>query len=705
MGKDTILHLLIGGIILVSCSDPIKDELPYLASVPVTFSFHVNPMEGETGTKGDVLFPNELSIEEESQLKDLTVFQFDGNGDRGDKMIVVRYIEGNFDKAVTVGLMQPKTDIDKQQHLVFVANTNSVLSTFSGTYGDLCDKLIRIEADQAATGGIIMEATKDIAITNSLSSQSIVLTRLMAKIKFSYDISQLPTNEKFVPSKLQLFRVPLVYSLGTTSVPYPAGNQDDFDDYPYTMTGMEEGYTWYMPENCRGTGFAITEKDKTGETGIAPTGQEAYCSYVELTGVYTKNGADRMVSYKCYLGNDNTSDYNVKRNHVYQVHLSLKGVNTVDKRITVTEFPEAPTEGANCYMIAPDEGFCFNPYLPAGVDISTSSITYAGRVGSDKSSSKIQSVGIYWQTTSGLLSEVMYLQEKGVIFVKGHPTKTGNALIAAYSGPGQTGKILWSWHIWVTDYRPNATPVTGGSIDTYGSNNFTWMDRNLGATHTYKYPNSPAEGDPDIGNTYGFIYQFGRKDPFPGCDGKSSTVIPLYKADGVTRLNLNPTKADDSDVGYDANSISVTTSIENPLLFSGANIWISAHSESWWSIARNNGNKTVFDPCPAGWCVPYSKNGARAFAGLQGTKYPSSWGNKGSELLYNSGYWFNKVAWYPTPGWRIGTNVAKAGVTGFWYAADQKTSSLYYQLVIESNSVAYGENHPGYGFSIRCIKK
>ena len=36
-------------------------------------------------------------------------------------------------------------------------------------------------------------------------------------------------------------------------------------------------------------------------------------------------------------------------------------------------------------------------------------------------------------------------------------TTGGSGLIAAYDDVDGKGKILWSWHVWVTDYAPDAT--------------------------------------------------------------------------------------------------------------------------------------------------------------------------------------------------------------------------------------------------------
>lgn len=81
--------------------------------------------------------------------------------------------------------------------------------------------------------------------------------------------------------------------------------------------------------------------------------------------------------------------------------------------------------------------------------------------------------------------------------------QSGNAVIAMKVN----GKIYWSWHIWCTDYDPN---LEGGQQEFNG---YTWMDRNLGATY-----NNYDEKQGGI-ESKGFLYQWGRKDPFPPAKG------------------------------------------------------------------------------------------------------------------------------------------------------------------------------------------
>lgn len=110
---------------------------------------------------------------------------------------------------------------------------------------------------------------------------------------------------------------------------------------------------------------------------------------------------------------------------------------------------------------------------------------------------------------------------------KSTPGSTGDLLLAAYSEPEQKGTILWSWHIWVTDYDPGTGEtigdVPGGKIYDISADGGIWMDRDLGAL-------SAMSGQV---TAQGYAYQWGRKDPFPMGNSLSENVLrPLYDAKG-----------------------------------------------------------------------------------------------------------------------------------------------------------------------------
>ena len=116
---------------------------------------------------------------------------------------------------------------------------------------------------------------------------------------------------------------------------------------------------------------------------------------------------------------------------------------------------------ANCYLISGPGDYSFDATV-MGNGVSTERAP-ASRLAP-------VAAGLVWQDTPGLLSDVE-LCEGRVCFTAGG--KKGNALLAVYDAGG---KVLWSWHIWATDYDP-----ASGAAKLNG---LTWMTLNLGAVAT-----------------------------------------------------------------------------------------------------------------------------------------------------------------------------------------------------------------------------
>lgn len=137
----------------------------------------------------------------------------------------------------------------------------------------------------------------------------------------------------------------------------------------------------------------------------------------------------------------------------------------------------------------------------------------------------------------------------------------GNALVAVKDA---SGNILWSWHIWVTDFDPDIT------VQTYISG-AKMMDRNLGAL--------------DAGTTstaYGFLYQWGRKDPLiTSATGESEFAVT---APADVRTHVSSVSGDMLEYTI-KNPTHTVQGLRNP-------------GGTW------NREKTMYDPCPSGWRVP-----------------------------------------------------------------------------------------------------
>ncbi len=287
----------------------------------------------------------------------------------------------------------------------------------------------------------------------------------------------------------------------------------------------------------------------------------------------------------------------------------------------------------------------------------------------------IKGVKVLWETFGSeetpeigdLIKPVVSYADGIISFETNDTYHEGNALIAAYSDSAcSDGKVLWSWHIWLTD--------TLGEVKHVKSS-YVLMDRNLGALSS-----SPDDGY----KTYGLLYQWGRKDPFMG----SATTPASETLASATITWPKPVCPDYADSGYlmVAGSGSIDYSVKNPttpILSHYSNDWDSEHSYNNWSADDrssfykwDSSAKTIYDPCPPGWHVP----------GIGAWTY-SSFPNyaKISDGLREFGVVFgqslcNPDAWYPFTGGFLDTDVTLGYVRdAFLWAAGMGSDSNFSQ--------------------------
>ena len=320
---------------------------------------------------------------------------------------------------------------------------------------------------------------------------------------------------------------------------------------------------------------------------------------------------------------------------------------------------------ANCYILSKPGLYRF-PTVKGNSDVSVG---------------EVKSVEVLWETFGtystpkvGDLIQYVSYQEGFVILQTADTFKEGNAVIATKD---VYGTILWSWHIWLTDEPGKCV---------YANNAGTMMDRNLGAT-------SATPGD--VG-ALGLLYQWGRKDPFLG----SSSISDAVEAKSTIAWPSPETSSSSRGT--------ISYSIENPTTFIAANNnnydWYYS-SDSSTDNTRWKSNKTIYDPCPAGWRIPDGgSDNVWVKAGIDYPSYDSS--NEG--VLFDSGL-CSPASWYPEAGYRPASGSSLYGV-GFYcvcWSVTPKNNSAY------SYSCSYGvgyidhltSGYRGFGNSVRCLQE
>ena len=482
----------------------------------------------------------------------------------------------------------------------------------------------------------------------------ILLKRLATRLKISWDykvpnyeliqifLQSIPRNYKVVPA-------PDEKSMNT----YPSV-MDQYMDIQLTddqVSVTDKSYSCWVPANVRGIN-SVSNGPQYRIKENAPVGS----SYVSFIAANTSDGKKKL-NYRIYLGGKDYSDYNLNENTDYNYNINFNhiGLPVDDKRVTVidpipaSENNENFVPTANCFMVAPGGAFCFDPFA---FQQNGKMITNSTLKGWSDSEGGIAYVKLLWQTKENgdIGDPVMGVANSstdhtnivdilkndgskvtsgnsltdaglGRIYCRVAPNTTGGSgAIAAYNS---SGNILWSWHVWVTDYNPDSK----GNIDvqipenkrkqkyTFGNiEQLPMMDRNLGAIAGYNYV--PAT-ELERSKANGFHYQWGRKDPFrssysnkkipritaPTINEPIEGLLSLYKEDGVTFYPMKTI----------AETPSYRTAYKTPqyLYKKGDKYvgWIDQqNSEEYLNSWGENGDKGIHDPCPAGWRVCSYKN-------------------------------------------------------------------------------------------------
>ena len=286
-------------------------------------------------------------------------------------------------------------------------------------------------------------------------------------------------------------------------------------------------------------------------------------------------------------------------------------------------------------------------------------------------------------------------------------TGTGNVVVSARVA----GRIVWSWHIWVADFDPEATGITYKSPGTPSATTpdagrtLVVMDRNVGATGA-----TPADGY----STAGLSFQWGRKDPLPNYPRNVSGDYPVVYT------------PDSPHVTVQLPALFGTRTFDEVMRLPGhyalgqyyqvndyyATFWCVPSSPTFigslWhdNATSSNGFKTVkgvYDPCPLGWRMP----SAGAFDGIAASTSGQSPVTDptlpGFVGYANTPLGFLSAMTYIYP---IGPWYSSGSAYYFHYTQDASAGDAYYAFGSTPPRPPVGVNTPemAAGRGLRCVK-
>ena len=341
---------------------------------------------------------------------------------------------------------------------------------------------------------------------------------------------------------------------------------------------------------------------------------------------------------------------------------------------------------------------------------------------------------VVWADAANLVHSPAIKHDGGDAFlefeIKSSDIQSGNAVVAVKKG----GTTVWSWHLWfapkdaldkikVTNHQNKDYYFTKEAL---GWKPIQWRSSTYTSARTVKVKvvqtikNGGVAQETVINITQNpgsvkqgatTLYQFGRKDAFPG------VATSDLKAGGITE------NAGDN--------MTIMNNIQNPDKFYiyGSSVWTNYGYYNLWSADNtvtggwNVGNdnpvvKTVYDPCPVGFKMPANN----AFTGftttglnstsqsemnVDGTDDWQQWTNN-----FGHNFWTNssKTATinFPASGLRYSNDgsLNNVGSYGFyWSAVPNYTNNGCVLYFISGSVFPLNFNTRTYGFAVRAVSE
>lgn len=327
------------------------------------------------------------------------------------------------------------------------------------------------------------------------------------------------------------------------------------------------------------------------------------------------------------------------------------------------------------------------------------------------------SANLLWEAELGLVKNVsLSADKKSLTFQVGHSTiRQGNAVVAVYDA---SGAVMWSWHIWVTDYVPGTGTVdvnvsgknyglyprcvgqvNGGDITDFEPRSvnvrFTQTDVPEGLTPLTKTLVFTQKGITiNKGDRYTY-YQWGRKDPMVP-DAEEWYDATHQEIRTLTQMAV------ESQIPSGM-SLEQCWTLDPQVFWTSPNNHKFSYNNLWnTNLSATAPVKTVYDPSPVGSMIPIRNiyheivlNGTLTFGN-------SSAGRTGFIISTADG-----TLWFPPLGYRSGNsgNTTNSGSMGEYWSSESNTTGIEaWALVLEGNNSTPNMDHPtdprGYGLGV-----
>ena len=378
-------------------------------------------------------------------------------------------------------------------------------------------------------------------------------------------------------------------------------------------------------------------------------------------------------------------------------------------------------------------------YNPSGSNSDTFLKPFLNHAGSGISDPWLKNNGatpdgasLIWQDVNGMISAVGISGDYLTFTIDKSKIAEGNAVIAAT----KSGTVVWSWHIWVTpETLSTLTSIAGNSI-TYkvAPVNLGWVNSGTiswtgydgrsctvkisqlgGQEKTFVVSQSPLKTVTESKQGYNTYYQWGRKDPeIPAAAYNSTTNHAAYNISGSS---VSLTLKTFTSTGTSADYGTIANGIKNPLYHYYNNI--SGNSgrygpfQTWqynlWDANNTTTGqiktktvKTIYDPCPAGFCIPTSDLWYKMSGNSGGSSSSGTWDDTNKGRLWTDN---TPNVYFPASGCRnvSSGSLRNVGSRGYYWSASPNSSSNGHNLNFYSGNWNWNNSHRANGFPVRAV--
>ncbi|MFR9592186.1 MAG: DUF4906 domain-containing protein [Rikenellaceae bacterium] len=322
--KNIITMLLLAVATLTSCELDKSEELtitpqPEVENFDDVYALGWTPLDGQTAcltlnfdvSESDATRSSGTAMER--NIVDVNLYFFN------DQMDIAQHIFLRSSSSLTLPVTPGEWSI------YAIANSGSDMGTKS--HDDIKSYKYEIvnESDLVFNSALIMSFS-EVAEISDLHSLDILFTRAVARMDICIDLTSTALS-KVALSRMRMVNMPKRLALfGNGSAPASS----DLMTYDYRDCGNGSTFSIYMLENLSGTNMAITSESQKTATNAPST-----AAYIEIEGTTS----DSWVTYRVYLGENNTDDFNVRRNNAFDMDISIYSADASDFRTTIKPFP------------------------------------------------------------------------------------------------------------------------------------------------------------------------------------------------------------------------------------------------------------------------------------------------------------------------------------------------------------------------------